>query len=144
MSEQLHSRHGGSDSNADLKRQFTMETQVGFSTLESWFSCFPVDGQGIPTSDAAHALVVRLFEDPQETHSVQRLSEELFLPKELVETMCEQLRTAFVLKQEAKDGGQYRVSDDSRNLQLRRKIERVLASPEGWMINRSRPCMPPE
>jgi hypothetical protein len=118
-----------------------MRKSVAFSTLKSWFSLFPVDGRGIPTSDAAHALIAYLFKSPRKAHSVKQLSKELFLPQQLVEMMCEQLRIVFVLTQGPHDG-RYRVSDDPRNVQLRLKIERVLTDEGAWMFGYSRPCLP--
>ena len=61
------------------------------STREKWFFSFPVDKEGIATSDAAYQLIRYPFENHHWAHAIPQMADALVLHPELVRCMCRQL-----------------------------------------------------
>ena len=95
--------------------------------MQQWFECFPVDGNGAPTSDISHQLLSIFFSSPAETFAADELAQELSIPQELIELLCRQLEIVFVLRQDPPESYRFTLSHpDERNVQLRRKISAQL------------------
>ncbi|HPM81928.1 MAG TPA: hypothetical protein PLF81_14570 [Candidatus Anammoximicrobium sp.] len=102
------------------------EVAVPYSVREKWFFHFPVNDEGMPTSDAAHELIRHLFYNRHLAHSVRKIADALVLNPELVRCMCRQLERIDLVFQDPPGSGCYRYRLASTNVELQGRIEASL------------------
>ena len=120
-----------------------MDASVSHNTWEKWFSYFPIDANGMPTSDAAYRLILYLFQNRHRKHTIDSVTAKLFLHRELVRCMCRQLEFTDLVAQDPPGSGQYRYVIDSTNAGLQAKVEVSLIEYPlmiGWL---NLPYLPP-
>jgi hypothetical protein len=122
---------------------FGTDARVPYSTRKKWFHFFPIDGDGLPTSDAAHQLIRYLFINSRQSHRPETLARKLMLHPELVRCMCRQLETVDVVVQEPAGSGLYRYALHSPNVEVQRKLEVALLDYASCPRGLKRPPLPP-
>lgn len=120
-----------------------IDSPVPYSTWRNWFFYFPVDGEGIPTSDAAYQVLQHLFAGRHQTHTPEEIGEKLLLHRELVRCMCRQFEVVDLVTQEPAGSGRYRYRLDSENVELQRKVEIALLDYPSRSAQLNRPPLPP-
>lgn len=119
-----------------------MEVEIPFATREKWFACFPIDGDGIPTSDAAYQLIQFLFDHRNEAFSPEELGKSLLLHPALVRCMCRQLLGVRLLSQEPHGANRFRYLVDSPNMALQINVENALLEYPAIAARLNRPTLP--
>lgn len=112
--------------NHGMDAYISHSSHVPYLVWRRWFFRFPVDGDGVPTSDAAYQLLRYLFVHHHEAQLSETVAENLMLHPELVRCMCRQLEIVDLLQQDPAGSGRYRYMLDSPNTELQRKVELAL------------------
>lgn len=120
-----------------------MEVTTAYATRESWYRFFPIDGNGVPTSDAAYQLLLHLFENRDRTVRSEDIAEVLGLHRELVQTMCRQLELVFLVFQSPPASGEYQYALHTRNSDLQAKVESSLIDYPSVAARQGLPAQPP-
>ncbi len=121
-----------------------MNLSASYAPQRMWFSFFPVDGNGVPTSDAAYHLIKFLFVNHDRTFSSDELAGKLMLRCDLVDYMCRQLEAADFVIQVPTGTNRYRYLLDSPNSEMQRKLEIALLDYPIIAAMLKRPAFPPE
>ncbi len=88
-------------------------------------TAFPIDGNGMPTSEAAFHVIQFLFHRHRDAFATQQIADQLNLPHRIVLTICRQLSITDLLVQQ--NGiAQYRYNINSENGELQDRVERAL------------------
>lgn len=101
-------------------------SSVPYSTWRKWFFNFPIDGNGVPTSNSARQLLRYLFATRDRAHSSESLAEKLMLHPELARCLCRQFEVIDLVTQDPHGSGRYRYLLDSPNTELQREVEVAL------------------
>jgi hypothetical protein len=120
-----------------------IDSPVPYSTWRKWFFYFPIDREGIPTSDPAYQVLQHLFAGRREAHSPEEIAEKLLLHRELVRCMCRQFEVVDLVTEEPAGSSRYRYRLDSENVELQRQVEIALLDYPLRSAELKRPPLPP-
>ena len=119
-----------------------MDASIPYSMRLKWFSDFPVDRDGKPTSDAAYRIIRYLFENRQTSHAPESIGNSLLLHPELVWCICRQLEFIDLVFQDPVGSGHYRYVLNSRYSELQAKIEESLIDNYAGVTSITSPPLP--
>jgi hypothetical protein len=103
-----------------------MDAPVSYAQKREWYSKFPVDRDGTPTSRNAYTLLRYFFAHRNKSFLPADVGNAVFVDAELVAIMCRQLELIFLLVQSPASSGKFQYFLRSPNTDFQAKVERAL------------------